>query len=141
MSEIIKDLKYSNDHEWIRLDGDHASIGITDHAQDSLGEIVFVELPKVGDVLEKSSIFGAVESTKSVSDLYTPVAGTVTEVNASVENEPELINSSPYSEGWMIKARGFTQDDAHIFCTEEQITEECLTVTNLILEIYLYYLI
>ena len=103
MSEIIKDLKYSNDHEWIRLDGDHASIGITDHAQDSLGEIVFVELPKVGDVLEKSSIFGAVESTKSVSDLYTPVAGTVTEVNASVENEPELINSSPYSEGWMIK--------------------------------------
>ena len=105
MSEIIKDLKYSNDHEWIRLDGDHASIGITDHAQDSLGEIVFVELPKVGDVLEKSSIFGAVESTKSVSDLYTPVAGTVTEVNASVENEPELINSSPYREGWMIKIK------------------------------------
>ena len=120
MSEIIKDLKYSNDHEWIRLDGDHASIGITDHAQDSLGEIVFVELPKVGDVLEKSSIFGAVESTKSVSDLYTPVAGTVTEVNASVENEPELINSSPYSEGWMIKISPSNVADIETLLTSEE---------------------
>mgnify|MGYP001427838855 FL=1 len=120
MSEIIKDLKYSNDHEWIRLDGDHASIGITDHAQDSLGEIVFVELPKVGDVLEKSSIFGAVESTKSVSDLYTPVAGTVTEVNASVENEPELINSSPYSEGWMIKISPTNVADIETLLTSEE---------------------
>tara|TARA_B110000014_G_C19942011_1_gene487392 strand:- start:127 stop:510 length:384 start_codon:yes stop_codon:yes gene_type:complete len=120
MSEIIKDLKYSNDHEWIRLDGDHASIGITDHAQDSLGEIVFVELPKVGDVLEKSSIFGAVESTKSVSDLYTPVAGTVTEVNASVENEPELINSSPYSEGWMIKISPSNVADIETLLSSEE---------------------
>ena len=120
MSEIIKDLKYSSDHEWIRLDGDHASIGITDHAQDSLGEIVFVELPKVGDVLEKSSIFGAVESTKSVSDLYTPVAGTVTEVNASVENEPELINSSPYSEGWMIKISPTNVADIETLLTSEE---------------------
>ncbi|MDC0897578.1 glycine cleavage system protein GcvH [Desulfobacterota bacterium] len=120
MSEIIKDLKYSNDHEWIRLDGDHASIGITDHAQDSLGEIVFVELPKVGDVLEKSSIFGAVESTKSVSDLYTPVAGTVTEVNASVENEPELINSSPYREGWMIKISPTNVADIETLLSSEE---------------------
>ena len=120
MSEIIKDLKYSNDHEWIRLDGDHVSIGITDHAQDSLGEIVFVELPKVGDVLEKSSIFGAVESTKSVSDLYTPVAGTVTEVNASVENEPELINSSPYSEGWMIKISPTNVADIETLLSSEE---------------------
>ena len=120
MSEIIKDLKYSNDHEWIRLDGDHASIGITDHAQDSLGEIVFVELPKVGDVLEKSSIFGAVESTKSESDLYTPVAGTVTEVNASVENEPELINSSPYSEGWMIKISPTNVADIETLLSSEE---------------------
>ena len=120
MSEIIKDLKYSNDHEWIRLDGDHVSIGITDHAQDSLGEIVFVELPKVGDVLEKSSVFGAVESTKSVSDLYTPVAGTVTEVNASVENEPELINSSPYSEGWMIKISPTNVADIETLLTSEE---------------------
>ena len=120
MSEIIKDLKYSNDHEWIRLDGDHASIGITDHAQDSLGEIVFVELPKVGDVLEKSSIFGAVESTKSVSDLYTTVAGTVTEVNASVENEPELINSSPYSEGWMIKISPTNVADIETLLSSEE---------------------
>ena len=120
MSEIIKDLKYSNDHEWIRLDGDHASIGITDHAQDSLGEIVFVELPKVGDVLEKSSVFGAVESTKSVSDLYTPVAGTVTEVNASVENEPELINSSPYSEGWMIKISPTNVADIETLLSSEE---------------------
>ena len=120
MSEIIKDLKYSNDHEWIRLDGDHASIGITDHAQDSLGEIVFVELPKVGDVLEKSSIFGAVESTKSVSDLYTPVAGKVTEVNASVENEPELINSSPYSEGLIIKISPTNVADIETLLSSEE---------------------
>ena len=103
MSEVRVDLKYSAEHEWVKNEGEQLSVGITDHAQDSLGEIVFVELPKVGDVLDKSSIFGAVESTKSVSDLYSPVAGTVAEINSSVESEPDLINSSPYEKGWMIK--------------------------------------
>ena len=120
MSKIIKDLKYSNDHEWVLLDGDTALIGITDHAQDSLGEIVFVELPRVGDVLEKSSIFGAVESTKSVSDLYMPVAGTVTEVNTLIENQPELINSSPYSEGWMIKISPTNISDIETLLSSEE---------------------
>jgi|TARA_B110000263_G_scaffold46368_1_gene38474 glycine cleavage system H protein len=103
MSEIRKDLKYTKEHEWVKDEDGQVSIGITDHAQDALGEIVFVELPKVGDVLERSSIFGAVESTKSVSDLYSPLAGTVSEVNVLVENEPDLVNQSPYGEGWMIK--------------------------------------
>jgi glycine cleavage system H protein len=103
MSEIRKDLKYTKEHEWVKVEDGQVSIGITDHAQDALGEIVFVELPKVGDVLERSSIFGAVESTKSVSDLYSPLAGTVSEVNVLVENEPDLVNQSPYGEGWMIK--------------------------------------
>jgi|TARA_B110000438_G_scaffold93475_1_gene92952 glycine cleavage system H protein len=103
MSEIRKDLKYTKEHEWVKDEDGEVSIGITDHAQDALGEIVFVELPKVGDVLERSSIFGAVESTKSVSDLYSPLAGTVSEVNVLVENEPDLVNQSPYGEGWMIK--------------------------------------
>ena len=120
MSKIIKDLKYSNDHEWVLLDGDTALIGITDHAQDSLGEIVFVELPRVGDVLEKSSIFGAVESTKSVSDLYMPVAGTVTEVNTLIENQPELINSSPYSEGWMMKISPTNISDIETLLSSEE---------------------
>ena len=103
MSEIRKDLKYTKEHEWVKDEDGQVSIGITDHAQDALGEIVFVELPKVGDVLERSSIFGAVESTKSVSDLYSPLAGTVSEVNVFVEYEPDLVNQSPYGEGWMIK--------------------------------------
>ena len=103
MSEIRKDLKYTKEHEWVKDEDGEVSIGITDHAQDALGEIVFVELPKVGDVLERSSIFGAVESTKSVSDLYSPLAGTVSQVNVLVENEPDLVNQSPYGEGWMIK--------------------------------------
>ena len=103
MSEIRKDLKYTKEHEWVKDEDGQVSIGITDHAQDALGEIVFVELPKVGDVLERSPIFGAVESTKSVSDLYSPLAGTVSEVNVLVENEPDLVNQSPYGEGWMIK--------------------------------------
>ena len=103
MSEIRKDLKYTKEHEWVKDEDGQVSVGITDHAQDALGEIVFVELPKVGDVLERSSIFGAVESTKSVSDLYSPLAGTVSEVNVLVENEPDLVNQSPYGEGWMIK--------------------------------------
>lgn len=111
MSEIKDDLKYSSEHEWVKVDGDSVVIGITDHAQDSLGEIVFVELPKVGDALERSAIFGAVESTKSVSDLYSPIAGEVTEINPLVESEPELINSSPYDNGWMIKIRPINMDD------------------------------
>tara|TARA_B100000700_G_C15045742_1_gene857859 strand:- start:2480 stop:2866 length:387 start_codon:yes stop_codon:yes gene_type:complete len=120
MSEIKDDLKYSSEHEWVKVEGEHVSVGITDHAQDSLGEIVFVELPKVGDTLEKSSIFGAVESTKSVSDLYSPIAGTVLEVNSSIENEPDLINSSPYDKGWMIKITPSSSSDLDKLLSSEE---------------------
>tara|TARA_B100001996_G_scaffold343891_2_gene299312 strand:- start:2660 stop:3046 length:387 start_codon:yes stop_codon:yes gene_type:complete len=120
MSEIKDDLKYSSEHEWVKVEGENVSVGITDHAQDSLGEIVFVELPQVGDTLEKSSIFGAVESTKSVSDLYSPIAGTVLEVNSLIENEPDLINSSPYEEGWMIKIAPSNSSDLDKLLSSEE---------------------
>ena len=120
MSEIKDDLKYSSEHEWVKVEGENVSVGITDHAQDSLGEIVFVELPQVGDTLEKSSIFGAVESTKSVSDLYSPIAGTVLEVNSSIENEPDLINSSPYDKGWMIKITPSSSSDLDKLLSSEE---------------------
>ena len=111
MSEIKKDLKYTEEHEWVMKEGEIMLIGITDHAQDSLGEIVYLELPSVGDELSKSTTFGAVESTKSVSDLYTPIDCEVVEVNSEAETSPELINNSPYKDGWLIKVRPSNQDD------------------------------
>ena len=120
MSEVKVECKYTEEHEWISLEEEILTIGITDHAQDSLGEIVFIELPKVGETFSKSSIFGAVESTKSVSDLYTPVSGVVTEVNTSVENQPELINQSPYNEGWMIKIKASNVSDLETLLSAEE---------------------
>ena len=100
---IPDDLRYSSDHEWIRRDGDVITIGITDYAQDSLGDVVFVEQPEVGQTLAASDTFTEVESTKSVSDIYAPVSGTITEVNAALEDQPELLNSDPYGEGWICR--------------------------------------
>ena len=120
MSEVKVECKYTEEHEWISLEEEILTIGITDHAQESLGEIVFIELPKVGETFSKSSIFGAVESTKSVSDLYTPVSGVVTEVNSSVENQPELINQSPYNEGWMIKIKASNVSDLETLLSAEE---------------------
>jgi len=120
MSEVKVECKYTEEHEWILQEEEIVTIGITDHAQDSLGEIVFIELPKVGETFSKSSIFGAVESTKSVSDLYTPVSGVVTEINTSVENEPELINQSPYEEGWMIKIKVSNVSDLETLLSAEE---------------------
>tara|TARA_B100001057_G_scaffold482622_1_gene558286 strand:- start:501 stop:884 length:384 start_codon:yes stop_codon:yes gene_type:complete len=111
MSEIKKDLKYTEEHEWVLKDGETMLIGITDHAQDSLGEIVYLELPTVGSSLEKSSTFGAVESTKSVSDLFTPLDCEVIEINSEAENAPELINQSPYGDGWLIKVKASDEAD------------------------------
>ena len=98
-----EELKYTEDHEWIRIEGDHAFIGITDHAQKELGDIVYVDINTVGDQLEKGEIFGSVEAVKTVSDLFIPVAGKVLEVNEALDGAPELVNSDPYVEGWMIK--------------------------------------
>lgn len=97
------DLKYARSDEWVRLEGEIATIGISDFAQDQLNDIVFVELPEVGAELTKGSTFGVVESVKAASDVYVPVTGTITEVNSALEDEPELINSDPYGRGWLIK--------------------------------------
>ncbi len=96
-------LRYTKDHEWIRMEGNVATIGITDFAQSELGDIVYVEIESIGKSLEAEAIFGTVEAVKTVSDLYLPVAGMVNEVNPKLANEPELINTDPYGEGWMIK--------------------------------------
>ncbi len=98
---IPGDLRYSAEHEWVRVDGSRARIGITDYAQDALGDIVFVDLPSVGSAVEAGGQFGEVESTKSVSEIYAPVAGTVAAVNDALTPNPELINQDPYGEGWI----------------------------------------
>lgn len=98
-----EDLKYQKSDEWLRVEGDSATIGISDYAQDALNDIVYIELPAVGAKLNKGESFGSVESVKAASDLYMPVAGTVTEVNTALEDEPELINSDPFGKGWIVK--------------------------------------
>jgi glycine cleavage system H protein len=100
---VPTDLRYTNDHEWIRVDGDRATIGITAHAADQLGDIVFVELPEAGRAIDQSAPFGVVESVKAVSDLLAPVSGTVVENNGALNGQPELVNGDPYGAGWMIR--------------------------------------
>jgi glycine cleavage system H protein len=99
------DLRYTRDHEWVRVDGDEATVGITQYAADQLGDIVFVELPEAGRDLEEAKPFGVVESVKAVSDLFAPLTGEVTAINDALTAEPELVNSDPYGAGWMIKLR------------------------------------
>ena len=106
MSVPVPDgLRYTRDHEWLRVEGDEGVIGITAHATDELGDIVFVELPKVGSQLEKAAAFGVIESVKTASDLYSPVAGEVVAVNDALGSAPEQVNADPYGEGWMIRVR------------------------------------
>jgi glycine cleavage system H protein len=105
MANIPEDLHYSKDHEWIRVEGDTGTVGITDHAQDSLGDVVFVELPRVGERFEAGKPFGSVESVKAVSELFSPVSGEVTEANEQLTDESEVVNTDPYGAGWMIKLR------------------------------------
>ncbi len=102
---IPENLKYSKDHEWVKIEGDEAIIGITEFAQSELGDIVFVEIETEGEELEKESVFGTVEAVKTVSDLYMPVDATVLEVNPELEPHPELVNKEPYTGGWMIKIK------------------------------------
>ncbi len=102
MSKIPADLKYSKEHEWVRVDGSRAVVGITDYAQESLGDIVFVELPNVGDTFETGDAIGVVESVKAASDIYTPVGGKVVEINEALLDAPETINEDPYDKGWML---------------------------------------
>ena len=105
MMETPKDLKYSKEHEWARLDGDIVTVGITDFAQDQLGDVVYVELPKVGSRVKPMAPFGVVESVKTASDLFSPVPGEVVEINAALSDKPELVNSAPYGGAWMIRVK------------------------------------
>ena len=101
--KIPEDLKYTKDHEWVRVDGNVATVGVTDFAQSELGDIVFVEIETLDEELEKEEVFGSVEAVKTVSDLFMPIGGTIIEINENIESSPELVNSDPYGEGWMIK--------------------------------------
>jgi glycine cleavage system H protein len=105
-------LKYTEDHEWIRIEGNMAVVGITDYAQNELGDVVFVEIETEGEELEKGDTFGTVEAVKTVSDLFMPLAGKVAEVNAALADEPELVNKDPYGKGWMIKIEASNLDEA-----------------------------
>lgn len=98
-----EDLRYAKSDEWIRIEGDTATVGISDYAQDALNDIVYIELPEVGDTLSKGDSFGTVESVKAASDMYLPISGKVTAVNTALEDEPELINADPYGKGWIMK--------------------------------------
>ncbi|MBD3422508.1 MAG: glycine cleavage system protein GcvH [Chitinivibrionales bacterium] len=109
---IPENLKYARTHEWVNVEGTQAVIGISDHAQEALGDITFVELPEVGQTLEVGKEFGVIESVKAASDLYAPLGGTVAEVNNSLDAEPEAINKSPYENGWIVKLKNITIDDA-----------------------------
>ena len=105
MANVPEDLHYSKDHEWIRVEDGVGTIGITDHAQNSLGDVVYVELPKVGDTFESNESFGSVESVKAVSEIFMPISGEIIEVNESLQDEPEKVNNDPYGDAWMIRVK------------------------------------
>lgn len=105
MANVPEDLHYSKDHEWVRVDGDQAIVGITDYAQASLGDVVYVELPKTGEQFAANEPFGSVESVKAVSEVFTPIAGSIVTINESLADEPEKVNNDPYNDGWMIRLK------------------------------------
>ncbi len=116
---IPENLKYTNEHEWIKVEGDTAIVGITDFAQSELGDIVYVEVETVGEALEKGETFGTVEAVKTVSDIYMPVSGEVLEKNEKLEDQPELINKDPYGEGWIIKMKLSNPDEVNDLLSAE----------------------
>lgn len=114
MANIPEELHYSKDHEWVRVEqGDVATVGITDFAQNSLGDVVYVELPKPGEKFAAHESFGSVESVKAVSEVFSPLSGEIVEVNSSLNDEPEKVNSSPYEDGWMIKIKMENPNEVH----------------------------
>jgi len=120
---VPENLRYTKDHEWIRVEGETGIIGITDHAQEELGDIVYVELPKPGAKLEQSSSFGSVESVKAVSDIYCPVSGEVAEANQALAESPEKVNDDPYGDGWLIKLKLTSPGQVDQLMTAAQYTE------------------
>ena len=121
---VPEELQYTRSHEWVRTEGDTATIGITDHAQDELGDIVFVELPEVGDTFGAGDSFGTVESVKAVSDLYAPVGGEVVEVNSALDDVPEKVNEDPYGDGWIVRLRVSGEGDLLSAAEYEKVLEE-----------------
>ena len=112
MSEVPVDCRYTRSHEWVKVEGDTATVGITDHAQEELGDIVYIELPEVGRVLSREDTFGTVESVKAVSELYAPIVGEVVAVNEALAGSEAAINESPYEQGWMVKIKVKNPDEA-----------------------------
>lgn len=123
MVNIPKDLRYSAEHEWIKVEGDKVRIGITDFAQSELGDIVFVELPEVGDDITADEPFGSVESVKTVSELYAPISGKIVEINEDLGDSPEFVNESPYEKAWMIVVEPANMDDLENLMTAEKYEE------------------
>ncbi|HRJ90316.1 MAG: glycine cleavage system protein GcvH [Blastocatellia bacterium] len=123
MSNIPESLRYSKDHEWVSVEGDVASIGITDYAQASLGDVVYVDLPRVGDKFATHEAFGSVESVKAVSEIFTPIAGEVVEVNDSLNDTPEKVNGDPYGEAWFIKVKMDNAGEADGLLSAEEYEE------------------
>ena len=120
---LPEDLKYTKEHEWIKFEGDFILIGITDYAQGELGDIVFVELPSVGETFSENDTIGTIEAVKTVADIYCPVDGEVVELNTEIENSPELINSSPYNDGWLIKLKVSSDSKKDQLLTHKQYQE------------------
>lgn len=118
------DRRYTKEHEWVKLEGGEAVVGITDYAQDQLGDVVYVELPKVGARVEQFKPFGVIESVKTASDLYAPISGEVTAVNEAVVNDPALVNQSPYDEAWLIRVRPSDPTELDRLLTAEQYGEQ-----------------
>ncbi len=123
--EVPENLLYTQEHEWIRVDGTNATVGITHFAQDQLGDIVFVELPEVGTLIEQENPFGVVESVKTVSDLYAPISGTVTAVNMYLEIHPEQVNDEPYGNGWIIGIEFVDDNELKKLMSPEEYIEQC----------------
>lgn len=120
---IPQDLKYTKDHEWVRIEGDVATVGVTDFAQGELGDIVYVEVETVDETLAREEIFGTVEAVKTVSDLFSPLSGEIVEFNESLEDEPEKVNTDPYGEGWMVKIKFSDASEVNDLLTSEEYSE------------------
>ena len=116
---IPADLQYTKDHEWVKIEGDNATIGVTDFAQSELGDIVYVEIETLGDEIAADEVFGSIEAVKTVSDLFMPITAEVTEVNEDLESNPELVNEDPYGKGWMIKVALKDSDRSNLLSAEE----------------------
>ena len=123
MANIPEDLKYSKDHEWVKVEGDVAIIGITDYAQDSLGDVVYVELPNVGENFNSHDAFGSVESVKAVSEIFTPVAGEIIESNEDLNDSPESVNDDPYGDAWLVKIKMDNSGEADALLSAEEYAE------------------